>query len=95
MPRRPSSSARVCCPEAVQREHELPEQPLAERMLADEALDFTYEFPGQPAAEVGLDPLLDQCQTLFFGGPRPLGRERSNTTSASAGPRQSASAARK
>jgi hypothetical protein len=35
-------------------------------MLTDEALDFTDQLPGETASEIGLDPLLDHFQALFF-----------------------------
>src|SRR4051794_4709458 len=51
---------------AIQRQHELPEEPFAERVLADEALDLTDEFCGQPASKIGVDPLFNHFQPLFF-----------------------------
>jgi len=57
---------------AVQGEHELAAEPLAQRLLADQALQLTDQLAAGAEGQVGLDPLLqaDQAQLVQ---PRDLG----------------------
>ena len=50
----------------VQRQHELAEQPLAERLSPKGLLELPDQFAGAAACELGFDPLLDRCQTAFL-----------------------------
>ena len=43
----------------VQREHEVPAQPLAERVLGDQRLELCDELAVPPEREIGVDPILD------------------------------------
>ena len=47
---------------AVEREHELPARPLAERLLRDERLQLRDELVVSPKLEEGLDALLLRCE---------------------------------
>ena len=44
---------------AIERQHQLPAQPLAERMLGDEPFELGRELPVPAERELRLDPLLD------------------------------------
>ena len=48
---------------AVEREHQLPPQALAQRLFADEPLQFGHELRMPAAGEVGLDPLFDSVES--------------------------------
>ena len=61
---------------AVERQHELGGEALAERMLADESLQLADQLAGQATAQVGIDPQLDRLQAQLVE-PEDLGlRER-------------------
>ena len=78
----------------VEREHELAAQPLAERMLGRECLELRRRAPVPAECQVGVHALLERCQPEFLE-PLDLGRANdSYARSASASPRQSASASR-
>ena len=47
---------------AVQRQHELATQPLAQRMLPHERLELADQLRVPSAAQVGLDAVLEQCE---------------------------------
>ena len=81
-------------PFAVQREHELPAQRLAQRVVLHQRLQLAHDLRVAAAGEVGLDALAQapEAQVLEPGDLR-LG-ECSSATSASAGPRHSVRASR-
>ena len=59
---------------AVEREHELPARPLAERLLRDERFQLGDELVVSPQLEDGLDPLLPRGETeLLEAGDLGLG----------------------
>ena len=59
---------------AVQREHELAAEPLAQRMLVDERLELADELGALPEPEVGLDALLQAGEApLLQPGDLSLG----------------------
>ena len=81
---------------AVQREHQLAAQPLAQRVLGDERLELADELGVPPQREVGVDPGLQRGEAQLVQ-PRDR-RPRANGSSArsaSGGPRHSASASRR
>jgi hypothetical protein len=47
---------------AVEDEHLLPPQPLAQRMSGDQPLELTHELAVATELDVGVDPLLDRAQ---------------------------------
>ncbi len=50
----------------VQRQHQRHHEPLAQRVLADEALQLGDELAGQPETEIGVDPVLDRLQAQLL-----------------------------
>ena len=65
---------------AIERQHQLPEQPLAERMLGDEPFELGRELPVPAERELRLDPLLDGLDAQLLepgalGGGKGLVRE--------------------
>src|SRR5581483_3199149 len=59
---------------AIERDHQLSAQPLLQRMLRDELLQFGHELGMLPELEIGLDPALDrQRAKLFQASDRGLG----------------------
>ncbi len=46
----------------VQRRHQIPPQPFAERVLGDQRLQLPDQLVMAPECEVGVDPELDCCQ---------------------------------
>ena len=63
----------------VERQHQVTGQPLAERVLADQALELTDQLPGPPGAQIGVDPIFDRRQAeLVQSGD--LGRRRTTRT---------------
>ena len=61
---------------AVKREHQLPAQPLAQRMTRDEGLELGDDLVGTSEREVGLDPFLDGGQAELLEAGDLLLRER-------------------
>ena len=61
---------------AVEREHQLPAQPLAVRMLGDQRLELADELGVAAEREVGLDPLLERRQPQLLEPRRLDPRER-------------------
>ena len=51
---------------AVEREHLLAAQPLAQRVLRDEPLELAHERGVPPEHEVGVDPLLERREAKLF-----------------------------
>ncbi len=51
---------------AVEREHQLRSERLAQRMLGDERLQLRHELGRAAGGEVGLDPLLDRRDVLLL-----------------------------
>jgi hypothetical protein len=45
---------------AVERDHELPAEPLAQRVVSDQPFELGDELAVAPVREVGVDPVLDQ-----------------------------------
>ena len=77
---------------AVEREHQLPPEPLAVRMLADERLELVDELGRAAEREVRLDPLLEREQPQLL---QALGLEPQRALvaeSANGGPRHRSSA---
>ena len=60
-------------PRAIQREHQLPVQPLAERVLGDERLELADELAMRAGGELGVDRLLERGQPQLLQPP-DLGR---------------------
>ena len=67
-----ASSASACRPAAVEREHQLTAQPLAQRVLADERLELAGDLGVPSAGEVGLDPRAEAAEAQIVE-PRDLG----------------------
>ena len=61
---------------AVQREHQLPARPLAQRVSGDERLELGDEISLAPEREVGVDPFLDGGQAQLLEAGDLLLRER-------------------
>ena len=79
---------------AVQREHQLTAQALAQRLTRGECLQLRHELCRLPCPQVGLDPILDRRNTQLLQ-PRHLRlRERLVHEVRQGGPRHSASASR-
>ena len=76
---------------AVEGEHQLRPQPLAERVLGDERSELGNELALAAAAEVGLEPVLQHLQPHLLE-PLGLAAERLRGQAGQRGPRQSASA---
>src|SRR5262249_6816117 len=58
---------RVRLPSApVEREHELPVEALAQRVIGDERLQLRYELEVPCEREIGIDPLLERDQTQLL-----------------------------
>src|SRR5439155_7084154 len=80
-PRLPVGLERVRLPTgSVQRDDQLPPQPLAERMLSDEVLELVDELPIAAELEIGVYPLLERGQaqlleTVDLAGQRRLVRQ--------------------
>ena len=56
---------RLCLPAGpVQRRHQIPPEPLAERVLGDQCLELSDQLVVAPEREVGVDPELD-CASLI------------------------------
>ena len=53
-------------PRAVERQHELPAQPLAQRVLRNECLEFRAQFGVPPERQLRVDPLLHHDQPELF-----------------------------
>ena len=71
---------------AVQRQHQLATQTLAQRMLCHERLELADQLGVPSAGEVGVDAVLEQCQSqLLEPADLPL-RERLEGESASGRP---------
>ena len=69
-----ASSASACRPGAVQGEHQLGAEVLAERMLADERVELADQLRVASVGEVELDPLLDTREAkLLQAGDLGLG----------------------
>ena len=62
---------------AVEGEHELATEPLAQRVLLDELLELGHELRVASELEVGVDPLLEGCQALLLEAGARGPRERS------------------
>ena len=77
---------------AVQRQDELATQPLAQRMLRHEGLELANQLGVPSAGEVGVDAVLEQCDRSSSSRPISPCANDSKAKSASAGPRQTASA---
>ena len=61
---------------AIERKHQLPSQPLAQRVGGDEHLELAHHLGVAPQRQIGLDPLLERGEAKFVE-PRDLGlRER-------------------
>ena len=63
-------------PGAVQGEHQLPAQSLAQRMAGDEGLELGDDLTLTPEREIRLDPLLDDVQVELVEPSDLLLRER-------------------
>ena len=76
-PRRPVGLQRLgLARRAVQREHQLAAQPLAQRVLGDQRLELADELRVPAGGEVGVDALLERREPQLLQ-PRALGlRER-------------------
>ena len=61
---------------AIEREHQLPAQPLAQRMTGDERLELGDDLGVTREREVGLDPFLDGGQAELLQAGDLLLRER-------------------
>ena len=61
---------------AVEREHQLPAQTLAVRMLGDQRLELADELRVAAEREIGLDPLLERRQPQILQPPGLDPRER-------------------
>jgi hypothetical protein len=58
LPRLSVAAQRICLPaRAVEREHQLPAQALAQRMVGDERVELADQLLVQAAREVAVDPL--------------------------------------
>lgn len=78
----------------VQGAHELADEPLAQRMRAHESLQLRDQLAVGTEPEIGLDALLERDKPAFFEALR-FDVKRLVCRSASAGPSQSANAARR
>ena len=87
---------RVCLPSrAVEREHQLSAQSLAERVIDDEALEPGDDLRVPAELELSLDLLLDHRESELFEPHRPRGPRTPHSESRDSGsPRKSASASR-
>ena len=69
-------------PGAVEREHQLCAQPLAQRVRSNERRELADQLRVPPAGEVGVDPRLECCEPLLLelaarpGGERARSRDR-------------------
>ena len=81
-------------PGAVQREHALGVEALAQRLLAHEPVELADDLPVAPGGEIALDRVLERRQPELLEPPDLRRRERFAGTSCSGGPCQSASASR-
>ena len=79
---------------AVQGEHQLPAQPLAQRMTGDEGLELGDDLAVASEREVGLDPFLDGGQAELLEAGDLLLRERVEARSRRAAGRARAPAPR-
>ena len=70
-----ASSASACLPGAVEGEHELPAQPLAQRVLGDEGLELADELGMAAELELGVDQLLPRRRAELLE-PRHLDAAR-------------------
>jgi len=61
---------------AVEREHELSTQTLAQRLRADERRQLAYELRVPRAGEIGVDPRFECRKALLLQRPGGVGRER-------------------
>ncbi len=52
-------------PAAVERGHELPARPLAQRVLGDERLELAHEIRMAAEYEVCVDPVLEDCESAL------------------------------
>ena len=63
-------------PGAIQREHQLPVQALAQRMLGDEPLELADQLAMAPVRELGVDRLRERGQPQLLQPPDLRRRER-------------------
>ncbi len=61
---------------AIQRQHQLPAQPLAQRVLRDQPLELGDEVAVASEREVGLDPLLERREAKLLEPPDSRLRKR-------------------
>ena len=61
---------------AVEREHQLCAQPLAQQVRADERRQLADELRVPPAGEIGVDPRLERCEPLLLELASRRRRER-------------------